>query len=472
MRNWVFGAFMLSGVWLFSQPTAWTLEDCIQYAVEHNITVQQAALNVQSNQSQLQTAKFALLPNLNASSGLFFNWGRFVDPTTNDFITENTNATSINLNSSITLFSGGQLRNTIKQNQSALASSKAAMDNAELSIAIAITQAYLNVLLTQENLQVAREQLAINKSQVEMTEKMVKAGQLPEGNLLEAKAQLAQSTLQEVDARTQHDLALLNLQLTMLRSPSPDFSVAPYTDTIDPQAIAGYAGPEELFQKALSVHPAIAQREEALQSARFGLAATKGNYYPTLSLNGGLGTTSSSARKNFEQVITGVDTIAVTVPSGDFVVAPEFTVEENPYPFTDQWQDNLNRQVGLSLQIPIFNRNQVKNAVNQAAIRVQAAELDHRQQMNQLRQEVYNAYYTALANSERYQAAQINLTATRRAFEYAQKRAEQGVMSPFDFNIAQNNLNIAQANFLQAKYQYLLSLKVLDYNIGKQLNWE
>lgn len=455
---------------LLAQEGPWSLEDCIQYAIDNNITIQQAELNIQSNAAQLKTDQFGRLPNLNASTGFFLNWGRFVDPTTNDFITENTNATSVNLNSSVPLFNAGRINNTIKQTKANLNASEQAQDNAELNVALSIVQAYLNVLLAKESLQVAEEQLTINQNQVEIAEKQVRAGNLPEGNLLEAKAQLAQAEFQQVDAANQVDLALLTLQLSMLLEPNPEFDIQPLAEEIDETAIAAYESPEALYQQALSTHPSIQQAEYQLKAAELGVDVARSNYYPSLTLSGGVGTTSSSARKNLETVMSGVDTVAFVAGTGESVVAPSFDFEENPYPFVDQWQDNFNRQVGLSLQIPIFNRNQVKNSVDQSVINVQAAELQRQERMNQLRQNIYTAYRNAEANAKRYAAAQNNLDATQLAFEYTQKRYEQGVVTPFDFNIAQNNLNIAQANLLQAKYQYLLSLKVLDYNIGKSIN--
>lgn len=455
---------------LTAQNGPWSLTDCIQYAIDNNITIQQAELNIRRNEAQLTTDKFGRLPNVNASTGLFLNWGRFVDPTTNDFITENTNATNVTLNSSITLFNGGRINNTIKQTQANLNASEQAQDNTELSVAVTITQAYLNVLLAKENLQVVEEQLAISKNQVEIAEKQVQAGSLPEGNLLEVKAQMAQLEFQVVDITNQVDLALLTLQLAMLLEPNPNFDIRALTEEVDETLIAKYADPEVLYQQALSTHPSIRQAEYEVKAAELGVDVARGNYYPTLALSGGLGTTSSSARKNLEPFMAGVDTVAIVANSGEIVVAPRFGFEENPYPVTNQWQDNLNRQVGVSLQIPIFNRNQVKNAVDQSMINLQSTELQRQERMNQLRQNIYTAYRTAEANAKRFAAALNNLEATQLAFEYTQKRAEQGVVTPFDFNIAQNNLNIAQANLLQAKYQYLLSLKVLDYNIGKSIN--
>lgn len=453
-----------------AQDGPWSLNDCIRYAIDNNITIQQAELNIRSNEAQLTTDKFGRLPNVNASSGLFLNWGRFVDPTTNDFITENTNATNISMSSSVTLFNGGRINNTIKQTQANLNASEQAQDNAELNIAVTITQAYLNVLLAKENLQVVEEQLSINQNQVDIAEKQVRAGSLPEGNLLEAKAQLAQTEFQVVDATNQVDLALLTLQLSMLLEPNPEFDIRPLADEVDETLIASYDDPEILYQQALSTHPSIMQAEYEVKAAELGVDVARGNYYPSLTLSGGLGTTSSSARKNLEPTITGFDTVATVAGTGESVIAPAFGFNESPYPFLDQWQDNLNRQVGVSLQIPIFNRNQVKNAVDQSMINLQFTELQRQERMNQLRQNIYTAYRNAEANAKRYAAALNNLEATQLAFEYTQKRAEQGVVTPFDFNIAQNNLNIAQATLLQAKYQYLLSLKVLDYNIGKSIN--
>ncbi len=450
---------------------SWSLEQCIQYAVDNNITVQQSELNIQANASQLQTARFGMLPNLNAGGGLFFNWGRFIDPTTNEFITEATNTTTLNMNSSVTLFSGGRIRNTIEQNKANLAASEYARDNTALSIALTITQAYLTVLVAKENLGIAQDQLANAQQQLSITQKFVTAGTLPEGNQLEVEAQVAQAELQVVNAENDVDLSLLRLQLTMLMEPTPGFNIQNLTGEVDEVALQQYGDVAALFNQALGTHPLMLDAEQQYRSAELGVRIARAGYFPSLSLNGGLGTTHSSARRRFEQGEATFPVIGLVQGANTPVVStlPFFTTEILPYPYLDQLNDNLNRQLGVSLQIPIFNRNLVKNGVVQSNLGAQSSQLLLEQRRNTLRDNIYTAYLNAQAAAKRYAAAENNLTATERSFEYTKKRAEQGVVTPFDFSIAQNNLNIARANLAQAKYQYLLSLKVLDFNIGKPL---
>lgn len=454
-----------------AQSGTWTLEQCIEYAKENNITVQQSRLNVERNQLLLKQSQFARLPNLNANAGLFLNFGRSIDPTTNEFTTQNVETSTFGMSSNVTLFQGFQLQNAVKQNEQELSASRYAQQATEMDVALMVTQAYLNALLAKETLQAAREQLSIVQAQEETTRKMVDAGSLPEGDLLQVQSQVAQQEFQLVSNENDLELALLNLQLTMLLEPTPAFDIASPSSDPDGFDLASYGSPTAVYNHTLEMHPTIQDAELQQASAETGIAIAKGNMMPSLSVSGSLGSNQSSARSLFDQQVAGFDTIGTVVNTGSQVIAnfPSYSLIEQPYPYFQQLGDNFNQSLGVNLSIPIFNRWQIRTAVEQAKVNKQAADLQLEQRKVQLRNDVYSAYTSAEAAGKQYEAAENNLVATEKAFEYTQKRAEQGMATPFDFRIAQNNLNIAETNTLRAKYQYLLSLKVLDFYLGNAI---
>lgn len=454
-----------------AQAGPWTLERCINYAKEHNITVQQSQLNVQRNELQLKQSQFAKYPNLNASAGYNLNFGRSVDPTTYQFTTQNIQSSQIGLNSNVTLFQGFQLNNTVKQNEQELAASKYALQATEMDVSLMVTQAYLNALLAKEALASAQGQLRTVKEQEESMRKRVEAGALPEGDLMEVEAQVAQQEYQVVSRENDVQLTLLNLQLTMLLEPNPQFDISIPVANVDGLDLATYGSVDAVFNQSLETHPTMKDAELQQASAATEVDIAKGNALPVLTLSGNLGTNQSNARALYDQQLLGYDTIGVVGGTGAPVIAtfPSYTLVEQPYPYFTQIGDNFYESVGLNLSIPIFNRWQVRHAVEQAKVNRKAADLQYEQRRNTLRNDIYTAYTNASAASKQYAAAQNNYRATEKAFEYTQKRAEQGMATPFDFNIAQNNLTIAETSMLQAKYQYLLSLKVLDFYLGNPI---
>ena len=459
----------LSSMLLPAQDRVWTLNECIEYARENNITVQQSRLNLLASEYNLSTSKMAMWPSLNASIGHFVNFGRTVDPTTYTFISGNFQSSSTQLFSSVTLFGGRQITNTVRGRELDREAASAGLEAAEMDIAIIIAQAYLGVLLADENLGVMQQQERSALEQRNVTERLVQAGSLPEGSLMEAQAQLAQARLRIAEAQNQADMSLLNLQLTMLLEPASNFSIAKPTIDVDPTVIDGYESPAGVYSFALQNHPAMRSARASERSAETGLEIARGNYYPNLSLSGGIGSNASSTRRLYSQQITGIDTIGLTLPSQELVVIPRFSLFAEEYPYGSQLRDNFNQTLSINLSIPIFNNRRVRNAVDQARISHQLVGLQMRQQENQLRDAVYRAYQSALAAARQFDAAQENAVANRMSFDYISRRAEQGLVRAVDFNMAQNSLSIAESTLLQAKYQYVLSLKILDFYMGKPI---
>jgi outer membrane protein len=459
----------------YSQQTEkWTLENCIAFALGENTSIQNQKLNIESRELDFNRSKLDRLPNLNGSIGWFLNFGRSIDPTTNVFTTRNTNTSTFNLNSNVTLFAAGQINNTIKKNALDVEASKKDLEYADLQVKSSITNSYLRVLLAKSSLQVAQEQLEISEFQLENTKKLAEAGRLPEGNVLEFEAQVAQTQLIVTQAENELSLSLIALQQAMNKFPTLDFDIIEPNIQVNENLIDRYESPDILYQKLLDSHPDILAQMLRVESADKSILISRSAQYPSLTLSGALNSSRSSARSKFNPIFGGFDTIGTVLPSGDPVLSnnPSVSLEEINYPYMNQLGDNFYQNVGVTLRIPIFNRGQVNNNIGQAEIIRKQADILLTDRKYKLRNDVYNAYYYALTAGKKYVASRNSAIANRKSFEYIQKKYEQGLIQPLEFNTAQNNLLIAEANLIKAKYDYLLGIKLLDILLGRPITLE
>ncbi len=464
--------FLVLSASIRAQPKIWTLDDCIDYALKNNLNVQQIQLNVNRSFNQLQQSRMERLPNLNASAGNFFNRGRTVDPTTYNFLSGTLATNNISLNSSVSVFNGFRIRNSIIQSNYNLKADELELENTRQNVAITITGFYLDALMAKEQVHIMQRRFEVVRQQLRYTRKLVEAGSLPEGELLNVKAQLAQADFDRVSAENQYELAMLNLQAAMLLEPESGFQISEPSDELSGEIFQRYPSAEALVNEALKLHPAVKSAEYRMLGAQSGVDVARAGRYPSLRLSGSLNTSSSSQRQRFEVIPLGFDTIGQVAGSGDPVISqrPSFDVQGRPYPLADQFKDNFNQSISLQLSIPIFNNYRTKNAITMAEINWRSAELNMEQQRITLRNNIYQYYTSALAARKRYDAAVRNVEASRRSFEYTEKRAREGLVRAVDFQRLQADLQTAENNLLQAKYQYLMSIRILKYYLGQSIS--
>ncbi len=449
----------------------WSLEDCIQYARDHNISLKIANLNVTTEEYTLKQKKLNLLPTLNGDASYSYNFGRVVDPTTYTFVTGKIQTNTFSLSSGVTLFSGFQQQNSIKQQSLKLQSSrwgvKATAENLEINIA----EAYLQVLLARENVTVATEQLNASKAQLELTRKLVDAGTVAEGDLLEIQAKVANDNLVLVNARNTADQAILNLKLMLNLPPGSDFDILEPQHLEEDISLMDLGSLEDIIARATANRPTVKKAEYDLMAAERGVAAAKGSYSPRLTLFGSLHTNYSDNFKQFRLVPKGFDTIGTVAGTGAPVIANFMTYETQKldYPYSDQLSNNFNQTYGISLTIPIFNGFQARSTVETARVQQQIAQLNLEQAHNDLVNTIQQIWSGAVAAQAKYEAARDNLESMTKAFDYIKIKAEQGMVSSLDYITAQNNYHAARANMLSAKYEFLFRKLILDYYQGKAL---
>lgn len=460
-------------------PKVWTLNQCIDYIVDNNIQIRRAELNAEQNQAILLQSRGNLYPSVNAGASHNYNFGRSIDPFTNQFIEEQIRSNNFSLNASIPLFNGLQNRTTVKINKINNQASQTDIVKAKNDVMLSVTATFLQILLNKELLETARLQYTSTSAQVLRTEKLVQAGALPLANLLELRGQQASDELAVINAENRLQLSKLNLQQFLLLPVNDDFDiVTPPLPSIEEQSETEQVNIAEVYNDALNMMPEVRSADLRVKSAMLGIQAARGSYLPRLSLNGNVFTGYSSARQRILFsggpapgfiTIQDIEGNPYTIPRSLFEAGPTRTTEK--YPFMDQLRDNVSQSLGLSLNIPILNGFIARSNVSNAIINAKRAQLNAQEARNQLRQSIEQAHADAKAAHKSYIATQKQLKALEEAFRATEQRFNVGAINAVDYNIAKNNLNRAESNFLQAKYDYIFKLKVLDFYQGKTLTF-
>jgi outer membrane protein len=446
IRHFIFLAllFSLFSNLIISGQKIWKLEDCIQYAFDNNLQVKQQAFNTQYNSNILLQSKINLAPDLNAGIGTGFSWGRALDETTYEF-TENERifSTNTNVSSSLTLFSGLQQYNTIKQNEFNLQASLQDLEKLKNDISLAIAAGYLQILFNSELLSISRNQLEITRMQVNRTSKLVTAGSLARGALLEIEAQAASEELNVINAANQLDISYLTLTQLLDLDSVGDFKIEipEFGDIADQEIMLTVSS---VFNEANSILPQIKSYEYQLASAEKGLGIAKGTRIPSLNLSGSYGTGYSDIRERYNPA----------------------TNEMEPYPFADQIKDNRSTTLTLGLRIPIFNGWMASTNISNAKLGVMNSQLALEIQRNNLYKEIQQAYADAVAARKKYLATQQALAAMEESFMYTEQKFEVGLVNTVDYNAEKNRLTQTQSDLLQAKYDYIFKMKILDFYRG------
>lgn len=446
----------------------WSLEECIQYAYEHNIQIKQQKLATEVNQYTLKQARLDMLPSLNAGATHNFSYGRALDETTYEFTqNQEVQTSNFSLNSSVTLFSGFQKWNTIQQNRFSMLASLKDLERIKNDIGLNIASAYLQILFNQELVDVSLNQLAVTQQQIERTRKLVEAGSLARGSLLEIQAQEANEELNLINAQNQLNTSYLNLtQLLEFDSVGSFEIMKPEVEIINAQDVL--LSIDSIYLLAQENLPRVQGAEYDLKSMQEALDVAKGNMSPRLSLNMSYGTRYSSIRDR----ISGFD--STQVPFGytdqnDIVYTSQAIPQYENYPFIDQLEDNANTSIMLNLSIPIFNGWQTSYNISTAKVNVLNAQYSLESTKNQLYKDIQNAHADALAARKKFLAAKKTVESMEEAFKYTKQKFEVGLVNSMEYNTSKNNLTRAKSEQLQAKYEYFFKTRILDFYQGKTL---
>jgi outer membrane protein len=452
----------------------WDFQKCIDYAMEHNISVRQSEYGIERAEINYNESRLSLLPNLNAQASHGYNFGQRIDPFTNEFATSRVRTDNIFMSSSLDLFNGFSKLNRIKMNEESVMASQYDLNKIQNDISLQLCLAYLQILLNEENVAIAQEQVELSQIQVDRMQTLVDAGQEPMGSLYETQSQLAQEQLNLTNAQNSVVLSTLNLT-QILQLPADQmqgFSIVKPILTDDGLELLKRT-PMEIYGVAKQSMPEILAAEHRRSSAEYGLASAKGSLYPNLSISGSIGSGYSGA--NNVPVGDGTTiTPQIGVVGGTdvpvFSVVPQtFYDQFDTKSFSDQLSDNFNQNFQFSLVIPIFNGFSANANVRRARISQMEAELNYLQISDQLRFDIEQSYADAKAAMNSYISAEKAVLALEESFKYAETRFDAGAMNAVDFNTIKTNYTNAQSNLVNAKYDFVFRTKILDFYVGNPI---
>lgn len=453
----------------------WTLREIIDYAIAHNLTVKRSMYAVETGEINFLQSKAVMLPTLNASGSYGGNWGRTINPATNNFTEERQISSNLNANASLLLWNGFRLFYGMKQSDTDLDAANQDLIKARNDVILNVITLYLNVVFNKELYSVAQFQLNSSQEQLTRTKKLADAGSVPLADVLNLEAQVATNEVNVIQQENAVNLSLLQLkQALQLPSSTPLDVELPQVDIETEAAVTKSA--EEIFEIATMSMPEIRAAELRKKSSLYAYKSTKGSLYPRLSLNGSFSTLYSDRFQRF--VTDGTTTISqpqigIVQGTGQAVLVPvpvETPNGEIMVPsLTDQYRDNRGRSIGLSLSIPIFNGLSTRSAVQRAAINRDIADINLIETRNSLRQIVETAYNNAQAAIKTYQSTDKQVKARDEAFRMTKQRYNLGAINFVDYQVAENNLFQAQSDLLRAKYDFIFRKKVLDFYQGLPL---
>lgn len=418
----------------------WNLKQCIEYAIEHNLTIKQQEAAKDESAVDLNTAKWSRLPDLNGSASHSFNFGRSLQMD-NTYQQLNTQNTGLNLSTSIPLFTGMQIPNQIALSKLNLKAAVEDLNKAKEDISIQVTSAYLQVLFNEELAKVAHEQVTLSEEMLKQKTAFFKVGKASEAELYEAKSRAAQDQLSAVQADNEYRLALLDLsQLLELPTPESFGIVSPSID--EDKDFSILTSPADIYSEALLIKPSIKAAQYRVEGAQKSIRIAQSGYYPQLSLGAGIATSyyNVSGRENGN--------------------------------FGSQLRDNFSQYIGLSLNIPIFNRFSTRNQVRKARIQQTTLNWQLEDAKKALYKEIQQAYYNAVNAESKFESSRTADEAAKASFNLMKEKYANGKATSTEFNEARTNWLKAVSDRIQAKYDYLFRTKILDFYKGVPLTLE
>lgn len=428
---------ILTGSFLNAQTKIWTLDACIQYALEKNIQIQKALVSNDINEINLNFAKSAWYPSLSGSARQNFDWSKDLNTTSGSTVYKGSNGTNISVNSGMTIFNGNKIRNNVKRSEIDYEADKYNTEVIKETVSLNVLNAYLQVLFAEEQVKNSSNQITSTEEQLNLASERLKLGAIANSDYLQVKSQLA--TEKQTLATSQSLLAINRITLMQLMDlpETNDFSIEhPNLDSLINQK--RIPDPKDVYQIAMGIKPEVKNAELNKKSSQISIDIARANFYPDLSLNAGLSTLYSSSQGSS---------------------------------FGTQMKDNISPAVGLSASIPIYLNKQVRTNVAIAKKNTNNAELDEMNVQNQLRKAIEQACQDVTSSQSEFEASTEAYQAVKESFDVASEKFFQGLMNSVDFLIQKTSFISTESSYLQSKYRLIFSYKVLDFYSGQPLSF-
>lgn len=455
---------------LKGQSSALSLEECIEIAEENNLTVKNQWLNVERSKITQKLANRMSLPRVDASTSYGYNFGFAIDPTTNDFANQTSSILNGGLDAQMNLFQFGRIRTEQKIGDLNVLASETDWKQEKRNIRLSIANAYLQTVLQGELLENTKRNKALTEVQVQRMEKLLNAGSIAETELLNIKAQLAQDEQAEINAQNSFDMSRLQLQLIMLY-PEDFKPIVPDLNQWENQDPYIAISREEIMSGAMSNDWRIKAAELREVISEHQIKVNDKSRLPSVLLFGNVNTRYSSLAQQVNgEKITSVST-EFTINNQPVTAVQEVSIptfEETP--LNDQLRNNLGQFVGVSLNVPIYNRYQFQSRIDEARVEEERSRINTQIVRQQLKQEVGEAYQNYLNTRASVEASQKTFEALELALKNATVAFEYGTINTFEYNQSRTQRDNAQSNLLRDQYNYLFAIKVLDYYLGVELH--
>ena len=432
-------AVLLSSSVAMAQAKIWTLQQCVDTALVKNRSVKQQILGKKSKEIAYEQARKNRLPDLTGSASHGVNFGRTLDGNnTYQNSTATSQSTNIGLSSSILLFNGFRLKNEIEAKKADVNASEADLENTKVTITTNVAAGYLQILLNKELLHIATEQLELTKTKIEQRQALVASGKMAEGEMLELIAQQSKEELSRIQAENNLKLSLLDLAqyIELDNFENLDVETPDKLSEKDFQLLLA----DDVYASAIIHRPEIKTAEFKLKSNEYNLSIAKSGYYPSLSLNGSLG--SSYYVNNSVNSTTGQKLVFDS--------------------FGKQLSDKIGAGLSLNLSVPIFDKFTTRNNVRSAQLGIESSKVSIDNAKKELKKSIQQAYYNAISAKSRWGAAQKSVDASQEAYRFSNQKYEAGRATLYELNQAKNNLTQALSEQIQAKYDYLFKVKLLE----------
>jgi outer membrane protein len=444
MKTWIsafiiFSFLNIIGTYSKAQPKVWTIDDCIQYALDKNIQVQKAKISNNINEENLRYTKSAWYPSLNGSARQNFDWANQLNTISGSTVFAGTNGTNISVSSAITVYNGSKLKNSVKKSETDYEAAKYNTEVIKENISLNVLDAYLQVLYAEEQVKNINNQIASTLEQLHLADERMKIGIISNSDYLQVKSQLATERLTLATSESQLAINQVTLMQLMELPETNDFLIDhPNLESIINQR--RNPDPKEVYKISLEIKPEIKNAELNKKSSQLDVELAKADYFPRLSMDAGTSTLYSNAHKGSS--------------------------------LGNQFKNNVSPTIGLSASVPIFLNRQVKTKVNIAKMNTNNAELDELNIKNQLRKAIEQACLDVTSSQIEYEASEQQYQAVKESFDVASEKFFQGIMNSVDYLIQKTSFISAESNFLQSKYKLIFSYKVLDFYTGQPLSFK
>jgi outer membrane protein len=415
--------------------SVWSLQKCIAYAMEHNISVQKLVLTSKTNELTVEQAKASRNPSLNASIGQSFSWSKTLGNNMKYGQYSGNNNTDFELNSSVTLYNGNKINNTIKQSDIAYQAGQFDTETKKESISLSILTAYIQVLYDEEQIKNSQQQIESLNQQLSLAEERMKLGAISKSDYLQVKSELAseKQTLAENEGQLSTDRVTLMQLMELPVNENFEIIHPNFATNINENRSVNA---KDIYDTALGIKPQIKSAELNQKAAEIGVDLAKASQYPTLSLSGSL----SSGYYN---------SIALS--------------------YGTQVSNRITPAIGLTLSIPIYQNKEISTKIQTAQIQTQQAELNTIDTQNALRKSIEQACVDVISAEKKYEASIESQNSAQESYQVASEKYTQNLINSTDFLVQKTNLIKAENQLLQSKYNLLFSYKTLDFYLGKSL---